>query len=77
MQRTEIIQARCTAKEKAALVAFAKREGCSLTQAVMRLIQRTQGSEPKDGAEALTTSAGRPAAERRHNGSSRRGRPRP
>ena len=74
MQRTEFIQARCTKNEKAALVAFAKREGCSLTQAVMRLIQRTQGSEPKDGAEALTAFAGRHAAGKRHNGSGRWGR---
>ena len=77
MQRTEIIQARCTAAEKAVLVAFAKREGCSLTQAVMRLIRRSEGGESKDGAKALTASAGRPAAEKRHNGSSRRGRGRP
>jgi hypothetical protein len=33
--------------------------------------------ESKDGAKALTASAGRPAAEKRHNGSSRRGRGRP
>lgn len=61
--RTEIIHARCTAKEKAALVAFAKRERCSLTQAVMRLIQ---GGGPKDGTEALTAYTDRPAAEKRH-----------
>ena len=75
-QRTEFIQARCTVAEKAMLLAFAGREGCSLTQAVMRLIRRECG-ESKDGAKALKASAGRPAAEKRHNGSSRRGRGRP
>jgi len=76
MQRTKFIQARCTTEEKAMLVALAKREGVSLTQAVMRLIRRESG-ESKDGAKALTAAAGRPAAGKRHNGSNRRGRVRP
>ena len=82
MQRTEIIHARCTAAEKAVLVAFAKREGCSLTQAVMRLIRRSEGVESKNGAKALTAAAGRPApgapvSDAPRNGLNRRGRGRP
>lgn len=38
--KTDIIQVRCTAQEKAALIAFAEREGRSLTSAVITLIRK-------------------------------------